>query len=211
MRTAVVIAGGDAPPLDVLDDLPDSIWVVGADSGADRARELGLELDLIIGDMDSVSAEAIGAHPDTAVVRFPTDKDATDLELALDAVVEHDDIDRVIVLGGTGGRLDHFLATGLILANPRYAHVDIQWLAHPGRVTVIHEHARLHGGSGAQVSLLPVGGDVVGVTTTGLRWPLERETLRFGSSRGVSNEFSAAVATISIEAGVLLAVQPNAE
>lgn len=209
MRTAVVIAGGEAPPLDVLDDLPDSIWVVGVDSGADRARQLGLKPDLIIGDMDSVSAEAIDA--DTEVMRFPADKDATDLELALDAVTERDDIDRVIVVGGTGGRLDHFLATGLILANPRFAHVDIQWLAHPGRVTVIHEHARLHGGVGAHVSLLPVGGDVVGVTTTGLRWQLEREVLRFGTSRGVSNEFVAAVATVSIEAGVLLAVQPIAE
>ncbi len=209
MRTAVVIAGGEAPPLDVLDDLPDSAWVVGVDSGADQARELGLKPDLIVGDMDSVSAEAIDA--DAEVMRFPTDKDATDLELALDAVTERDDIDRVIVVGGTGGRLDHFLATGLILANPRFAHVDIQWLAHPGRVTVIHEHARLHGGVGAHVSLLPVGGDVVGVTTTGLRWQLEREILRFGTSRGVSNEFVAAVATVSIEAGVLLAVQPIAD
>ncbi len=209
MRTAVVIAGGEAPPLDVLDDLPDTIWVVGVDSGADRARELGLKPDLIVGDMDSVSPE--GIDTDAEVMRFPTDKDATDLELALDAVTERDDIDRVIVLGGTGGRLDHFLATGLILANPRFAHVDIQWLAHPGRVTVIHEHARLHGGVGAHVSLLPIGGDVLGVTTTGLRWQLDHEVLRFGTSRGVSNEFVAAVATVSIKAGVLLAVQPIAE
>jgi len=208
MRTAVVVAGGDPPPRDVLDDLPDEVWVVGADSGADRALELGLSLDLIVGDMDSISSGTVAASPNAQVMAFPADKDATDLELALDTVADRDDIDRVIVLGGTGGRLDHFLATTLILAAPRFADLAVEWLAHPGRVTVIHGHARLHGTVRAHISLLPVGGDVTGVTTTNLRWPLTGERLPFGSSRGVSNEFTAAVATVSIESGVLIAVQP---
>lgn len=211
MRTAVVIAGGDPPPPDVLDDLPDSVWVVGADSGADRAVELGLSLDLIVGDMDSISPKTIAANPRAQVVTYPADKDATDLELALEAVADHDDIDRVILLGGVGGRLDHFLATAPILASPRFAALDIEWLAHPGRVTIVHEHARLHGAPGAHVSLIPVGGDAEGVTTTGLKWPLTDEHLPFGTSRGVSNEFESAVATVVLRAGTLIVVQPRAE
>ena len=54
------------------------------------------------------------------------------------------------------------------------------------------------------VSLLPVTGDVHGVRTEGLRWPLTAETLRLGDTRGVSNEPLATTATVSIEAGLLL-------
>ena len=208
MRTAVVVAGGDAPPPGVLDDLPESIWVVGADSGADHAVELGLTLDVIVGDMDSISPDTISSNPGARVVEYPADKDATDLELALEVVADRDDIDRVLVLGGTGGRLDHYLATMLILAAPRFAALDIQWLAHPARVTVIHGHARLHGSVGSVLSLLPIGGDAEGISTTGLRWPLDEERLPFGSSRGVSNEFVTAVATVKVRSGVLVAVQP---
>lgn len=209
MRTAIIIAGGVAPDASVREDLPDDkLFVVGADSGADRAAELGLPLHAIVGDMDSVSPATLRAHPDAQIVRYPRDKDATDLELALEMVSHRDDIDRVLVLGGTGGRLDHFLATSLILSSPRFAALEIEWLAHPGRVTIVRGHANLHGTVGDTVSLLPVGADVHGVRTAGLRWPLNGDTLAFGTSRGVSNEFTAAVATVSIEDGVLLAVQP---
>lgn len=208
MRTAIVIAGGDPPPTEVLDDLPDRRWVVAADSGADHAIRLGLAVDAIVGDMDSISEAAIEASPEAEIISFPADKDATDLELALDLVSQREDIDRVLVLGGTGGRLDHFLATASILASPVFSALDIEWLAYPGRVTVVHEHARLHGTVGGHVSLIPVGGDAGGVRTTGLRWALDGETLRFGTSRGVSNEFSKAVATVTLRSGSLLAVQP---
>lgn len=209
MRTAIIIAGGDTPDPSILEDLPEEdLWIVGADSGADGARALGLRLDVIVGDMDSIRDETLRDSGDAEIVRHPTDKNATDLELALDLVSDHIDIDRVLVLGGTGGRLDHFLATSLILASPRFSGFDIEWLAHPGRVTIVHSHANLHGTAGAKLSLIPAGGDVLGVRTNGLRWPLEGETLPFGTSRGVSNEFTTAVAGVSIEAGVLLAIQP---
>jgi thiamine pyrophosphokinase len=209
MRNAIIIAGGDPPDPSVREDLPETdLFVVGADSGADHARELGLELDVIVGDLDSIDPTTLDQHPTAQVITYPADKDATDLELALDMIADRDDIDRLLVLGGTGGRLDHFLATALILAAPRFDTLDIEWLAHPGRVTVIHRHASLHGSVGSKVSLLPVGGDARGVRTVGLTWQLERETLPFGTSRGVSNEFAAAMADVSLESGVLLAVQP---
>jgi thiamine pyrophosphokinase len=48
------------------------------------------------------------------------------------------------------------------------------------------------------------------VRTEGLRFPLRAETLVPSSTRGVSNEFLTADATVSVERGVLLAVLPEA-
>jgi thiamine pyrophosphokinase len=208
VTTAIVVTGGDEVPLDVLDDLPEDGWVVAADSGADHARRLGLTVDVIVGDLDSIDPATLMAFPDATIHDHPVDKDATDLELALQLVAADSDVSRVVVIGGSGGRLDHFLANAATLSSPSLAHVDVVWIAHPGRVTVVHDIARLHGSVGEQVSLVPIGGDVQGVRTTGLRWPLDDETLAFGSSRGVSNELVKAVATVAITDGVLLAVQP---
>ena len=53
-------------------------------------------------------------------------------------------------------------------------------------------------------------GDVEGVTTTGLEFPLDDEPLRAGSARGMSNRFVANEATVTVRSGVLVAVQPFA-
>ena len=79
----------------------------------------------------------------------------------------------------------------------------------PGaRVTAIHDQADLRGRPGDLCSLLAVGGEAVGVTTDGLRFPLRGEALRPGSTRGVSNELTGSVATVTVEGGTLLALQP---
>ena len=209
MKTAVIVSGGDPVPPDVLEDLPDDPWVVAADGGADHAADLGLAVDVLIGDLDSVSRDVVSSIDEERIIGHPTDKDATDLELAFELVAAADDVDRVVLVGGTGGRLDHFLANAMLICAPRFAHLDLVWIAPPARATVVRDHVRLHGSVGDKVSLIPIGGDAVGVTTTGLRWPLAGDDLRIGSTRGVSNEFSTAVSTIAIESGVLLVVQPE--
>ena len=75
-------------------------------------------------------------------------------------------------------------------------------------MTVVHEQVQLAGTPGGLCSLLPLGGPAVGVLTDGLRFPLRRETLAPGTTRGVSNEFLGTSATVSLDDGVLLAVVP---
>jgi thiamine pyrophosphokinase len=70
--------------------------------------------------------------------------------------------------------------------------------------------ATLEGESGDLVSLLPLGGDARGVTASGLAWPLEGDTLRFGFSRGVSNEITAPMVRIEVQEGYLLVVHSRA-
>jgi thiamine pyrophosphokinase len=208
---ALVFAGGDPVDARWVPTLPTGTIVVAADSGLEHARALGLHVDVVVGDLDSVDP----AHLDLAVVagtrveRYPTDKDATDLELALD-LARDEGASSITVLGAGGGRLDHFLANALLLASPRFAAVDIVALVGEARATVVRRSVTLHGEPGSLVTLLPIGGPVDGVRTTGLRWVLHGERLEPGSTRGVSNEMTAPAATVALGTGVLLAVQPHA-
>jgi thiamine pyrophosphokinase len=68
------------------------------------------------------------------------------------------------------------------------------------------QRVSLKGQPGDLVSLLPLAGDASGVTTSGLAWELEGDRLRFGFSRGVSNEMTASEAGIEVEEGLLLVV-----
>lgn len=195
--------------------LPDGAPVVAADGGVDAALDLGLHVDVVVGDLDSVTAEGLAAAEAAGarVERHPPDKDATDLALALHTAAGlAGDGGDIVVLGVEGGRFDHLLAGVLALADPALAAHRVR--AHLGgaSVHVVHGPGEigLELGHGATVTLVPVGGDAEGVRTTGLRYPLRGERLGAGTTRGVSNVVDGDVAVVGLDAGTLLAVVPGA-
>lgn len=208
--TAVIFAGGDAPAPGTLAEIVPGALLVAADSGLGHARAAGLVVDVIVGDMDSVEPADLEAAiaAGTTVERHPADKDVTDLELALDTARARG-ARRVVVVGAGGGRLDHFLANALLLASPAFADLEIEARLGAATATVVRDAAELRGRPGELVTLLPLGGPARGIRTRGLRWALRGEDLHAGSSRGVSNEFAAPRAHITLDDGVLLAVRPG--
>jgi thiamine pyrophosphokinase len=209
-ETVVVVTGGDpVAPHDVPPGL-DGAVVVAADSGVDRALELGLTVAVVVGDLDSVTEDGLAAATSrgAALQRHPEAKDATDLELALAAALELGPR-RLVVIGGNGGRLDHLLANALLLASDALADVEVVAQMGAARVTVIRGAAELTGVLGGHVTLLPVGGPARGITTAGLLYPLVDEDLHPGSTRGVSNELLGSTAHVQLRGGTLLAVQPG--
>jgi thiamine pyrophosphokinase len=204
-----VLAGGDPVDPGLAARLPAGARVIAADSGLAQAKLLGLTPDLVVGDLDSVEpdhlAEAQAAN--IPVERHPEDKDATDLELALDrvAAMGHSN---VILVGGHGGRLDHLLGNALVLASDRFSAVHTEWWVGDTRVVVARSRERtvLTGTYGDVVSLIAVGGPAEGIVTEGLRWPLDNETLAPGSTRGISNELTGSAAAVTIDSGVLLLI-----
>lgn len=211
-RTVIVVAGGEGPARPLPGPLPNRFRVIAADGGVDRALALGLQVDLAIGDFDSVTpaglaaAEAAGAQ----VERYPTDKNVTDLELALDAAISLDPA-RIVVVGSGGGRLDHLLGSVLLLGCEKYASAEIEAHLGPAVMHVVHGSRALVGTPGELVSLLPLHGAAEGVTTEGLEYPLHTETLPAGTSRGSSNVFAADKAHITVGRGCVLAVRPGPE
>jgi thiamine pyrophosphokinase len=211
-EVVVVVAGGEAPPADAAREVPRGAHVIAADGGLAHARALGLDVELAVGDFDSAPEAAVTAAEanGTRIERHPAEKDATDLELALDAALALAP-GRILVLAGVGERLDHLLSALLLLGSPRYADVELDAVVGPARVHVIRRQRTLEGDPGELVSLLALHGPAEGVRTEGLAYPLVGETLAPGSSRGVSNEFVAKAARVTVAKGILLAMRPGPE
>ncbi len=215
---ALILADGAVDPVAELDRAwpgwSDRIdLVVAADGGARHAAALGRRIDKWVGDGDSIDPGDLArlAADGVRIERSPVDKDETDAELAVLAVVRADPA-RITILGALGGRrLDHELGNIWLLAHPALAgrpacllgaRTRIR-LAGPGRTD-------LSGRVDDLVSLLPFGGDVLGITTVGFRYPLHDEPLRSGPSRGMSNVRTDAAAALDIRSGQLLVVETPA-
>ncbi|MCA1784231.1 MAG: thiamine diphosphokinase, partial [Intrasporangiaceae bacterium] len=181
----IVLAGGDTVDGSIRHLLPNNATVIAADSGLALAPILGLTVDLIIGDLDSVDPDQLAAARTAGadVERHPVDKDRTDLALALDGAMTRSPA-RITVVGGHGGRLDHLLANAALFAAASYA--DTRIVARMGHATLTvvrggRPATGLSGTSGELVSLLPVHGAASGVTTDGLRFALDGDDLAAGS------------------------------
>jgi len=200
VKTVVVLAGGPGAPAGFVP--PPGATVIAADGGA----ALLDAVDLVVGDLDSIPDDALARAG--AVERHPREKDATDLELALAAALRKTP-DRILVVGGDAGRLDHLLGSLLLLGADAYAAVEVDAQLGPAAVHVVHGARTLTGEPGELVSLFALHGPAEGVVTEGLLYPLRGETLEPGSSRGTSNEFAAATARIAVAQGVILVVRPG--
>ncbi len=208
---AVVVASGDLVPGD-LRHVDDAALVVAADGGAVELERAGCRIDRLVGDLDSAEPALVErlAVRGTRVERHPVDKEASDAELAVAAALEAG-ASEVFVLGALGGlRLDHELANVLLLADPQLG-PRLRLVRGGTVVRAIRDgaSAELCGRRGDLVTLLPIGGNAVGVTTRGLRWALDVATLRIGRSRGLSNVVVEPGASVRIEHGTLLVVETS--
>ena len=207
--SCLIFAGGDmhSPP----GLRSGGAWdlVIAADSGYDHALQLGISVDLLIGDLDSISAEALRHAESSSVTveRHPVDKDETDLELSIKAAIEQE-CASITIVGGEGGRISHLLAVATGLADERWMATHIEWRTRTGILSVAtpQRPVTVTGVEGDTVSLLPVGA-ATGVSTEGLRWQLAEEDLPLGTPRGLSNEMLGIRATVTVGAGAVLVIQ----
>lgn len=214
MRTAAVFVGGPTASSGGSGDHPGlkgprPDLVVAVDSGLHLADSYAWDVDLVVGDMDSIApgrlreAEASGV----AIEVHPTDKDATDLELALEAVLEMGS-DRTVLIVADVGRLDHLFGVVLGSSSRRYATLGIRIWIGTTLVLPVHDRLELTGEPGSLLSIVPLHGEAI-VSTQGLRWMLDRERLEPGSTRGISNEFEGTTAVIEVAHGTVAAFLPN--
>ena len=199
---ALIVTGGPLPSCNFV--LPEAELVIVADSGGDHAEELGLEVDLLIGDFDSCSEEAIGRANE--VRRFPVDKDVTDLELALAAAIEKN-CSSVTILTSARGRFDHTFGNIVVASSNRWSELEIDLFVDESYTKIIRDKAKLTGNPSDTLTLIAMGGTAFGITSIGLKWELDGIDLSVGSGLGISNEYIAHEVEISVDEGTLLSIQ----
>ena len=202
----IIFANGNLPNLEKAHSLirPDD-FILCADGGTRHALALGLTPNVVIGDLDSVTEEERRKMKEMGVevMEFSMDKNETDLELTINHALTLEP-EQILILAALGGRMDQTLANISLLSDLRLSTFDVRLTDGVEEIFFCRDQAKVEGRSGDIVSLIPWQGEVTGVFTENLRWHLHYETLYPEKTRGISNEMTSDVATVSITSGLLL-------
>lgn len=183
--------------------------IICADGGIRHAFALGLTPTLVLGDFDSAGSDLIddAAARGIPVERVPVEKDETDTHLAMEEAIRRG-ADEVVLLGGTGDRLDHTFSNLLLLPGvPGRVDVTVADAKNLIRLLRPGGRATVPVAAGSYLSLLPLSPECKGVVAEGVKWPLDGATLRWGQSLGVSNQIVDDEAFVAVREGFLLVIQ----
>ncbi|MEF9970388.1 MAG: thiamine diphosphokinase [Ruthenibacterium sp.] len=176
--------------------------ILAADAGYVSVQNLKLTPTLLLGDYDSAPVP----QSDAPVLQLPAEKDDTDTYFAAKKAMELG-AEEVIILGGLGGRLDHTLANLQTILFLQQNGISAM-LADENtevRVLLAGEHM-LYARENHYVSLFPVGVSATGITLTGFKYPLTNAELTNTWPVGVSNEFAAQTAKVTVKTGGLYCI-----
>ncbi len=211
-KKVLIITGGQVEEAFLTELLAKNKYdrIIAADRGLMMADKLKLIPHAILGDFDSVPDEILELYQgrDIPVYTFPKEKDKTDTQIAIELALEMEASD-IHVVGGTGSRLDHTLANLHLLLIPLQHGVNACILNANNKLYLKKESftIRQEEQFGSYVSLLPFTEQVRGVTLKGFKYPLNEVVLSLGSSLGISNEITSALAEVRLSEGILLVME----
>lgn len=184
---ALIIANGAACSNELLGQLLEwSPIVIVLDSAIERVLELGIKVDVLLGDFDNgFDPHLYEAQQYPMKIVHAPDQDKTDLEKAFDYLIANA-IPAVNVVWATGKRADHTITNLTNIVRFR----DLL------KIVILDDHSKIFQlpptfrkwyPKGSPISLIPVG-VASGITTVNLKYPLDNETLTIGYRTGSSNE-----------------------
>ena len=204
VKRIVIFANGELPDMEKARTfLHDDDFIIAADGGTRHALALGRIPNVIVGDLDSLPSNFEVSKFDGEIILYPKDKNETDLELAIGHALTLNP-EQVIIVAALGGRLDQTIGNITLLLRPSSTVLRLDDGLE--EVFFCSTECKINGTPGDIVSLIPWQGEVTGIVTTGLKWPLQNETLYPHKTRGISNELIEKTAAIQIESGQLLII-----
>ena len=207
MRSIIFANGEFQTPIQPVEIQKEDL-VIAADGGSRHCLSLDIKPAVLIGDLDSIDQELLKDWQKTGVeiIQHPEDKNETDLELAL-LLAQERGAKEILVYGAVGGRLDMTLGNLIMLAHPRLI-PQITLICGNEEVHLLHakESLSLSGKPGEIVSLIPMKPGTSIVSTNGLLYPLNNDALKFGYTRGISNQLVKKQATINLDFGLLVII-----
>jgi thiamine pyrophosphokinase len=203
---ALIIANGEACSTELLGQLLEwSPFVVVLDGAIKRVLELGIKVDVLLGDFDSSThAREFVEHMPIEIIHTP-DQNKTDLQKAIEFLIDRN-FEAVNIIWATGRRADHSLTNMTDIVRYK-TQINIVMLDDYSRIIPLKHSFTKWYEKGRILSLMPVG-TVNGITTSGLVYNLQNETLQIGYRSGSSNQTAAdGTVQITITSGDLLLME----
>lgn len=212
-KKIVIVSGGELDEEFALSVLKEEKggYVIGVDRGIEFLYNHKIMPSYIVGDFDSVDREVVSYFRDETNVpirEFNPVKDASDTEIAVRLAVTLG-CEELVILGATGGRIDHLWANVQILSIPFRAGIDARILDRQNRIRLIEEEITLkkEEAYGPYFSLFPLAQEVYGLNVTGAKYPLHNHTLTPYDSLCVSNQFEKDEVVISFLSGIVILME----
>ncbi|WP_312831470.1 thiamine diphosphokinase [Sedimentibacter saalensis] len=203
---ALIIANGDDVDKTSFENMSID-YVICADGGLEKAEKLQVVPDLILGDFDSVHGDVLEKYKKSSeIMKYPAEKDFTDMELSIEIAVKKGFRD-IVLVGATGGpRLDHSLANMMLLEKYYKFGINIIIIDNNNKIQIISDNCNmlLENKRETFVSLIPLTEEINGLTLDGFKYPLDRVVVKRGSTLCVSNEIISDKGRIILERGTAL-------
>lgn len=185
--------------------------IVGVDRGLEFLYKHNILPDYIVGDFDSVPEKIITYYKEETKVpvrEFNPIKDASDTEIALRLCL---DLRRqnILILGGTGTRMDHVWANVQALKLAVDAGADAKIVDTHNQIRLLKDSFVLkkEEAYGPYFSVFPLGGDVEDFNLKGAKYPLNHHVLTAYDSLCVSNQIEEDEVEISFPFGVVVLME----
>ena len=213
-KKIVIVSGGELEESFVLSELEtlDSQFIIGVDKGMEFLYHHKILPSYIVGDFDSVD-QKIGDYyrneTKVPIREFNPVKDASDTEIAIRLAMTLG-AKEILILGATGGRIDHLWANVQSLAIPFKAGIDAVIMDTQNKIRLIgggETHLKKGETYGPYFSVFPLGEEVYGFSIKGAKYPLDNHTLIPYDSLCVSNQFQEDEVTISFMKGIVILME----
>ena len=202
---AFIYTGGKIFPENITEKPKAGELRIAADAGFLNAKALGVHIDVLIGDFDSLGTPNV--NEETEIIKLPEEKDLTDTQIAIETAIERG-ADDIVIIGGLSGRLDHTLSNLSILEDLWQRRVHAVITDGANRAHYLNATSTLIPRSGYKyLSLILASENAKGVSVEGCKYPLKNAKLARRLQYAVSNEVVGNCALISIKKGALYIVE----
>lgn len=186
-------------------------YVIAVDGALAYVEEAGVPIHCIVGDFDTICPEILKHYmknDELYIERHRPEKDETDTELAMQIAMNRGS-EEIVILGATGGRLDHFLGNLHLLLQPLKRNISCFILDEQNRICLIDKKKQFAEQEqfGTYISFLPFTDEVTDVCLTGFKYPFVHGNMKKGNTLGISNERIAPIAEVQIGTGILMCIE----
>lgn len=201
MTNVVILAGGSISNVNNTDNK----YIIAVDKGLEYAINNNLDVDMVIGDFDSIHKRYKEEIDKYSHKTYDKDKDMSDLELAYNYCLDNN-MFSIEVYGSTGDRLDHTFSNFQLIKTYKKKGLNITLIDDKNIINYIEEKKEFKNIM-QNISFLASDEESI-ITVSGVKWPLNKHNIKYGDTLTISNKIIDKAVVKIIKGGVFV-IQSN--